>query len=103
MRVQAIGVKRMSGPKGKNSGRPFDFSQLAILKPIELVAKESFQLQGYGFEVSELEVSNEAVTQFAQVKFPAALDLVIDNISGRDGLQAIVVGFTQPVAVKAVA
>lgn len=91
MKVQAIGVKRMSGI-GKDSGRAFDFSRLSILRPIEVAATEKFQLAGYGFEVSDLDLANEAMPQFAQVKFPCALELIVDTIPGRQGLRSMVVG-----------
>lgn len=94
MRVYAIGVKRMSGV-GKDSGRAFDFSRLTILRPIEAAATEKFQLAGYGFEVTDIDVENEAVPQFAQVKFPANLDLVVDTVPGRQGLRSVVTGFKQ--------
>ena len=94
MRVQAIGVKRMSGV-GRESGKPFDFSRLTILRPLEASATEKFQLSGYGFETSDLDLSNEAIPQFAQVKFPANLDLVVDTIPGRQGLRSVVVGVKQ--------
>jgi len=94
MRVQAIGVKRMSGI-GKDSRKPFDFSRLTILRQIEIVANETFQLSGYGYEVSDLDLSNDAIPQFAQVKFPANLDLVVDTVPGRSGLRSVVVGLKQ--------
>ena len=94
MRVQAIGVKRMSGV-GKESGRPFDFSLLTILRQIEVAANDKFQLSGYGFETCDLDLSNDALPQFAQVKFPANLDLVVDTVPGRQGLRSVVVGIKQ--------
>jgi len=94
MRVQAIGVKRMSGI-GKESGKPFDFSRLTILRPLEAAATEKFQLAGYGFETSDLDLANDAMPQFAQVKFPANLDLVVDTVPGRSGLRSVVVGIKQ--------
>lgn len=90
MRVQAIGVKRMSGT-GKESGRPFDFTQLSILKGIDVTATERFTLQGYGYETSDLDVANEALPKFAGIKFPAQLDLVVDTQPGRRGLRSVIV------------
>lgn len=94
MRVQAIGVKRMSGI-GKESGKPFDFSRLTILRQIEVAATDKFQLTGYGYETSDLDLANDAMPQFAQVKFPANLDLVVDTVPGRSGLRSVVVGIKQ--------
>lgn len=94
MRVTAIGVKRMSGV-GKDSGRPFDFSRMTILRQMEVVAGEKFQLSGYGYETADLDVENEALPQFAQIKFPAQLDLVVDTVPGRNGLRSVVTGIKQ--------
>lgn len=94
MRVTAIGVKRMSGV-GKESGRPFDFARMTILRQMETVSNEKFQLSGYGYETSDLDVENEALPQFAQIKFPAQLDLIVDTVPGRNGLRSVVVGVKQ--------
>lgn len=94
MRVTAIGVKRMSGI-GKDSGKPFDFSRMTILRPVEMVTGDKFQMHGYGYETSDLDVENEALPQFAQVKFPAQLDLQVDTVPGRMGLRSVVVGVKQ--------
>ncbi len=94
MRVTAIGVKRMSGV-GKESGRPFDFSRMTILRQMEPVAGEKFQLSGYGYETADLDVENDALPQFAQIKFPAQLDLVVDTVPGRNGLRSVVTGIKQ--------
>lgn len=94
MRVQAIGVKRMSGV-GKQSGKSFDFARLTILRPLEAVSTEVFQLSGYGFETSDIDLANDAMPQFVQVKFPANLDVVVDTVPGRSGLRSVVVGIKQ--------
>lgn len=94
MRVTAIGVKRISGI-GKDSGRPFDFSRMTILRQMEVVAGEKFQVSGYGYEISDLDVENDALPQFAQIKFPAQLDLVVETVPGRNGLRSVVTGIKQ--------
>lgn len=96
MRVQAIGVKRMSGI-GKDSGRPFDFTQISILKAIDVTASEKFSIQGYGYETSDIDVANEALGKFAGIKFPATLDLVVDTQPGRRGLRSVIVDVKQAV------
>lgn len=84
----------MSGV-GKDSGRPFDFTQLSILKAIEIHAGEKFSIQGYGYETSDIDVSNEALPKFAGIKFPANLDLVVDTQPGRRGLRSVIVDVKQ--------
>lgn len=91
MRVTAIGVKSMSGI-GKTSGRPFDFAQISILRPIEPMASEKFTINGFGFEISDLDLDKTALHQFNGLKFPLVCDLVVDTVPGRNGLRSVVVG-----------
>lgn len=102
MRVNAIGVKRMSGI-GKESGRPFDFAQIEILRPMEVTASEKFTLIGYGYETSKIDLAVDAISKFAEVKFPAVLDLVVTTEPGRNGLRSVVVGFTRAAELKTAA
>ena len=94
MRVYAIGVKRMSG-KAKATGKPFDFTQLTILKGIEIIATEHFQLQGYGYETYDLDVDNESLSKFAGIKFPCDLDLVTSTVPGRRGIRTVIIDIKQ--------
>lgn len=102
MRVNAIGVKRMSGI-GKESGRPFDFAQIEILRPMEVTASEKFTLVGYGHETSKIDLAIDCVQKFADVRFPAVLDLVVETVPGRQGLRSVVTGFTRSADLKTAA
>jgi hypothetical protein len=102
MRVTAIGVKRMNGI-GKESGRPFDFAQIEILRNIEVVAGEKFTLQGYGYETNKIDLANDCLSKFAEVRFPAVLDLVVTTEPGRSGLRSVVTGFTRAADLKTAA
>lgn len=102
MRVQAIGVKRLSGV-GKETGRQYDFAQLEILRPMERVAKKDFRLMGYGLETSKLDLALDSLEKFRDVVFPATLDLSVDTVPGRNGLRSVVVGFRPAADVKAAA
>lgn len=92
MEVMAIGVFRMSG-KSKESGNPYDFSQLLYLKPIEPVARETMQLRGFGYEVSKADLANDSLEKFGHVAFPARIELLTDTIPGRNGFRTIITGF----------
>lgn len=94
MRANVIGVVRLSGI-GKESGKPYDFAQVLYLRPIELSASEKFTIQGFGFEVGKLDLAVDAMQQFQGVKFPAQLDLVVENVPGRSGLRAVIAGIVQ--------
>lgn len=102
MRVNAIGVKRMRGI-GKESGRPFDFAQLEILRPMEVTASEKFTLEGYGYETSKLDLAIDCLHKFAEIRFPAVMDLVVTTEPGRSGLRSVVCGFTKAADLKTAA
>lgn len=101
MKVHAIGVMRMSGI-GKDSGKPYDFAQLVVLNPIEPAAKDNFNLVGYGFETSKLDMKVDAVRSFAGVSFPCVIEVQTEEELGRNGIRTVVAGFTA-VPVKAAA
>ncbi len=92
MEVVVIGVVRMSGI-GKESGLPFDFAQLKYLKPVEPVAKEKFQLRGYGNEVAEADVAISSFERFGQLSYPCRIHLEIETVPGRNGFRSQIVGF----------
>ncbi|SMB27284.1 conserved protein of unknown function [Sterolibacterium denitrificans] len=102
MKVKVIGVKRLSGV-GKESGKPFDFAQISVLRPVEPATSEKFSLEGYGFEVADLDLATDAVAKFRDVRFPAELDLQVDNVPGRKGLRSVVTGFSAQVVSAGVA
>lgn len=91
MKAMVIGVKRMRGI-GKDSGRPFDFAQVEVLRPMENVSGEKFTLTGLGFETSKLDAKIECLAAFNDVKFPATVDLLIEQEAGRSGLRSVVAG-----------
>jgi len=101
MRVTVIGVKRMSGV-GKESGRSFDFAQVQVLMAMEQADSKNFQLRGYGYETSKLDLAIDALDKFRDVRFPCVLDLAIENVPGRLGMRTVVVGF-RPTEAKAAA
>jgi len=83
---------------GKESGKAFDFAQVNYLRPLEPTAGPKFTLVGYGLESGKMDLAPDAMPKFAQVRFPADLDLEVETIPGRQGLRAVVIGFTVPAA-----
>jgi hypothetical protein len=92
MELNVIGVFRMAG-KSKESGNPYDFAQLLYLKPIEPVANANMTLRGFGFEVSKVDLSNEALEKFGQLTFPARIEVTTDTVPSRSGFRTVVVGY----------
>lgn len=77
MKATVIGVKRVHGI-GKESGSPYDMPRALLMTAIRPASKGNFNVEGYGFEVSELPLDWALADRFAQVRFPAQLDLITD-------------------------
>jgi len=92
MRCYVVGVKRMCGT-GKDSGRKYDFCRITVLSPVKALSRESFAVDGFGFESVDLDLAADALARFAEVRFPALVDLAISQeVRGR-GLVSVVTGF----------
>jgi hypothetical protein len=92
MKVTAVGVVRMSG---KKEGRDYDFCNLRYLVPVDVVAKPTYNKVGYGFEVSDAEVSVDVLEKFKTLKWPCQLELQFDQITRFGRLQSVVTDFKQ--------
>ena len=99
MKIQVLGVKRMSGT-AKESGNPFDMASIFAIVPIEQVSNAKFSVIGYGYEVGEMPVEPSAVKQFENFKFPCALELTMDAVLYKGKITQIVTGTTTPIPVK---
>ena len=102
MKVTVIGVMRMRGV-GKESRQPYDFAQALILSPIENRNSEKFSVVGLGYEVGKLDLRNESLHLFNDVRFPAQLELEIEHVADRRGMKPVVVGFKAIKPVQAAA
>lgn len=99
MKLLCAGVKILNGI-GKASGQPFSMPRLFGLVPVENFKKEKVQAEGYGFEVSEIELDPACLPAFAKINFPATLDLETDVMPFMGEFKTVVVGIRSP-AVKA--
>jgi hypothetical protein len=90
MKVTVTGVKRVQGT-GKESGNPFDICRVFCLVPVENTAGK-MTISGHGFEVAEMELEPGALAQFQGVKFPAELELQVDQKFMRGEFRSIVQG-----------
>lgn len=101
MRVRAIGVIGMQG-KGKQSGNDYNFAQLKVLVPVEIVANANMRKTGFGLEAQDVDIRPELLNKFAAVpSWPAELDLVTEQQIDRHGIKTVVVDFKIPVAIAA--
>ena len=102
MKIQVLGVKRLAGI-AKESGNPFEMCTLLAVVPIEQVSGKNFSVQGYGYEVGEMDVDPDALKQFENHKYPCVMDLTTETVMGRNNkLSQIVTGTTTQPAVKSV-
>ena len=102
MKIQVLGVKRMTGT-AKESGNPFDMGALLVIVPIENISNGKITIIGYGYETGEMLLDPECIKQFESFKYPCALELTLEIVNYRGKISQIVTGTsTQPV-VKSVA
>lgn len=101
MKAHVIGITRVEGVSNKSGQlKPYDMSRLLSLQPCEVAGKNDeqsgtrYSKSGYGYEVMEIDVASPEVMQkFAQVRFPAMLDLEMDQIPRFGKLQTVCTGF----------
>lgn len=96
MKVTMIGCKRIQGT-GKESGLPFDMCHVYVVVPVD-VGQGKVTVTGYGFEVAEMELSPDAMSQFAGLKFPCELELKVDQRFFRGEFRSMVSGIENQVA-----
>lgn len=76
MKVLVLGVVRMSGTSTKSGNpKPYDITRITYGVPVSPVHSDNRTLIGHGYEIQELELDPDAMTQFQEIKFPAILDL----------------------------
>lgn len=98
MKLNVIGVKRIQG-KSSKTGNDFDMCRIFALVPISPLSGKT-NIQGFGFELAEMELDPEALLSFSRVSFPAMLELQTDTRPFMGKLESVVTGFT-PVSASA--
>lgn len=92
MKANIIGVTRMAGT-AKKTGRPYDMARVYVLQPTDVVANDSFTKTGYGYVSAELECRPDAVARFADLKFPATVELITENDMQFGRIITVVTGY----------
>lgn len=96
MKVLVLGWFRMRGT-GKKSNAPYDFAQLLIANPVDVVSSEKLTKTGDGFEVANIDLRLGCEGEFKGVQFPAMLELKTENKVGRMGrMEVEVTGVVRP-------
>lgn len=101
MKIQVLGVKRMSGT-ARESGNAFDMGSLLAIVPIENISNSKITVVGYGYETGEMLLDPECIKQFENFKYPCALELTMEIVNYRGKISQIVTGTTSVPPVKAV-
>ncbi len=99
MKFNVIGAKRIEGV-AKVSGNPFDMCRVYCVVPIEQSAGKT-KVSGFGSELAELELSPDALPQFAGLKFPCELELKVDQRFVFGEFRSVVVGVDAGTGTKA--
>ena len=90
MKFHVVGAKRIEG-FAKATGSPFDMCRAYCLVPIETGGGKT-TVSGYGMELAELELDPKALGQFAELKFPADVELKIEQRFVFGEFRSVVVG-----------
>lgn len=101
MKAHVIGVTRVEGVSNKSGQlKPYDMARILSLQPCEVAGKiddktgTRYSKTGFGYELMEIDLeSAEVMQKFAQVRFPAMLDLEMDQVPRFGKLQTVCVGF----------
>lgn len=98
MKLFCSGLKRQHGI-GKDSGNPYDMFNMLTLVPVEVAKMGGMSVEGYGFQILDLRIENEAVfRQFAAVKFPVVLDVDVEPRPFMGKYVTTIVGLVAPAA-----
>jgi len=95
MKIQVLGVKHVSGI-AKESKNPYSMATLLAVVPIEQVSGANFKVEGFGYEVGEMQVDEKAISQFSGFKYPCMLELILEPILYRGKMDQIVTGTNTP-------
>lgn len=91
MKVNLIGAKRVQG-NAKASGKPFDICTLFVMVAIEQVNNDKVQVIGGGFEIVEMPVLPEAFEKFANLKYPASVEIQMETQARFGKFESVCVG-----------
>lgn len=92
MKAILLGVERSKGI-AKESRRPYDIVRFRICSKAEDYANEDMTRTARGFNVAEVEATDEAFALASTLSFPCFIDLDIDQTLRFGKLVPVVAGF----------
>lgn len=103
MKFNVTGVKIVDGLTKKDE-TPFEIPAVLVSVPIKPGNfSKNYRVRGYGNEVAEIYLDPASLELFANVKFPADLELQTEMQVVRGKFESVVIGFTgQPSALAPV-
>ncbi|NHQ85300.1 hypothetical protein HA050_04135 [Iodobacter sp. HSC-16F04] len=96
MKAFVVGISEMKGI-AKKTGKPYAMCNINTLVPVENVSSDAFSKRGFGFEIVQIGATADCISQFANIRFPAHVELVTDMTQFAGRLVPIVVGVSEPV------
>lgn len=97
MKMLVAGVQRIAGT-AKQSGSPFDMSNVIALTPIE-ITNGKVQINGVGYKQMEIPLDVSCLPQFMaipQKNYPLVLDLDMEPRPRMGKVETVVVGIIAP-------
>lgn len=81
MELYVLGITYRRGVSFKTSpnGKPYEICVLQYLVPVEPRTSQNSEFTGHGYEVREIPAEPASMSQFAAIKFPAMVNVDIQN------------------------
>lgn len=103
MKATIIGVTRIEGISNKSGVlRPYDMPRILALQQIEISSKSDekvgtrYSKTGFGFETMEIDLEPSGMQDFAGLKYPAQVDLIIGQKMLYGRLASVCTGIVKP-------
>jgi len=94
MVLHVLNIVRRFGV-GKTSGRPYDFTNVQYLEPVETISTENFNQDGIGYETAEIPATPEVLKMLRKFDFPLEVEFTTDHRKGVRGLEVVLVGIVE--------
>ena len=91
LKLTVLNIIRRHGI-GKDSGRPYDFTTVQYMEPVEQIGTEKFNQEGAGYDVSEMPGTPDLLERMRGSKFPGIFEFETDNKKTPRGFELVLSG-----------
>lgn len=91
MKLTVLNVIRRHGV-GKETGRPYDFTVLQYLEPVEQIETEKFHQEGAGFDTNDIPATSEVLAYLKTQKLPGTFEFTTDTRKTPRGIEVVLLG-----------